>query len=88
MTTKSDIKDPHLAPEGRKKIEWAGKQMPVLQLIRQEFAKIKPLKGITLGGCLHVTSETANLVLTLKDGGATIGLCASNPLSTQDSVAS
>ncbi|MBI2035019.1 MAG: adenosylhomocysteinase [Candidatus Levybacteria bacterium] len=84
---KHHIKKMSLASEGKKKIEWAGTQMPVLQMIKQEFAKTKPLKGITLGACLHVTSETANLVLALKEGGAAVALCASNPLSTQDSVA-
>jgi adenosylhomocysteinase len=87
-TIPHDIKDASLASEGKLKIDWAGQQMPVLQLIKQRFEKEKPLKGIKLGACLHVTSETANLMLTLKAGGADIVLCASNPLSTQDSVAS
>lgn len=82
-----DIKDIKLAPQGKLKIAWAARQMPVLQLIKARFAKQKPLKGIRLGVCLHVTSETANLMLALKAGGAQISLCASNPLSTQDSVA-
>jgi len=82
-----DIKDLSLASKGKLKIEWAGKQMPVLQLIKQRFEKEKPLKGITIGACLHVTSETANLMLTLKSGGAKLALCASNPLSTKDEVA-
>jgi len=82
-----DIRDLKLAPAGKLKIAWAGRQMPVLQLIKARFAKEKPLKGIRLGACLHVTSETANLMLALKAGGAEISLCASNPLSTQDSVA-
>jgi len=82
-----DIRDIKLAPQGKLKIEWAGQQMPVLQLIKQRFLKEKPLKGIRLGACLHVTSETANLMLTLKAGGAQLALCASNPLSTQDGVA-
>src|SRR3990167_6349335 len=82
-----DIRDLKLAPAGKLKISWAGRQMPVLQLIKARFAKEKPLKGIRLGACLHVTSETANLMLALKAGGAEISLCASNPLSTQDSVA-
>lgn len=82
-----DIKDIKLAPRGKLKIEWAGQQMPVLQLIKQRFIKEKPLEGIRLGACLHVTSETANLMLTLKAGGAQLALCASNPLSTQDGVA-
>lgn len=84
---KSDIKDPKLAPKGKLKIEWAGSQMKVLDLINKRFAKEKPLKGIALGACLHVTSETANLMLALKAGGANLALCASNPLSTQDEVA-
>ncbi|MBU1499362.1 adenosylhomocysteinase [Patescibacteria group bacterium] len=82
-----DIKDIKLASSGKLKIEWAGQQMPVLQLIKERFSKEKPLKGIRLGACLHVTSETANLMLTLKAGGAQPALCASNPLSTQDGVA-
>ena len=84
---KSDIKDKNLAPKGKLRIEWAGSQMKVLQLIKERFAKEKPLKGITLGACLHVTSETANLMIALKEGGANLALCASNPLSTQDDVA-
>lgn len=83
----SDIKDIRLASEGKKKIEWAGQQMPVLRIIKERFVKEKPLKNITLSACLHVTSETANLMLALRAGGATLALCASNPLSTQDSVA-
>ncbi|MDP3988386.1 MAG: adenosylhomocysteinase, partial [Candidatus Levybacteria bacterium] len=82
-----DIKDIKLAPQGKLKIEWAKQQMPVLRLIEQEFTKEKPLKDLTLGACLHVTSETANLMITLKAGGAKVFLCASNPLSTQDEVA-
>lgn len=84
---KYDVKDLTLARAGSLKIEWAGQQMPVLQLIKQRFLKEKPLRGVRLGACLHVTSETANLMLTLKAGGAQLALCASNPLSTQDSVA-
>src|SRR5579864_7268495 len=89
MTTKLsyDIKDPKLAPQGKLKIEWAGKQMPVLKSIQERFAKEKPLKGITLAACLHITSETANLLIALKAGGAEVICNASNPLSTQDSVA-
>ena len=83
----SDIKDAKLAPGGKLRIEWADRQMPVLTLIRERFAKEKPLKGIRIGACLHVTSETANLMRTLKEGGAEVALCASNPLSTQDDVA-
>jgi len=84
---KSDIKDLSLASTGKKRIEWAEADMPVLRNIRTRFKKYKPLKGITLGACLHVTTETANLAITLKDGGANVNLCASNPLSTQDDVA-
>ncbi len=83
-----DIKDESLAAEGKLRIEWADRQMPVLTLIREQFEKEKPLKGLTIGCCLHVTSETANLMRTLKAGGADVHLCASNPLSTQDSTAS
>jgi adenosylhomocysteinase len=82
-----DIKDFALADKGKRKIEWANQQMPVLQLIRKRFIKEQPLKGIKLSACLHVTSETANLAITLRDGGADMVLCASNPLSTQDEVA-
>ncbi len=84
---KYDVLDLSLAKEGKLKIEWAAQQMPVLKLIRERFAKEKPLIGLTIGACLHVTSETGNLVLALKAGGAEVALCASNPLSTQDSVA-
>ncbi len=84
---KYDIKDLKLAKKGSLKIEWAGKDMPVLKIIRERFKKEKPLQGIKLACCLHVTSETANLILALKDGGAETVLCASNPLSTQDDVA-
>jgi len=76
-----------LAEKGKDKIEWAEKQMPVLLSIRKRFNKEKPLKGIRIAACLHVTTETANLVRTLKEGGAEVSLCASNPLSTQDDVA-
>jgi adenosylhomocysteinase len=85
-TVKSDIKDPSLAPQGLLRIEWASREMPVLKSIRERFAREKPLKGIRLSGCLHVTTETANLALVFKDGGAELALCASNPLSTQDDV--
>ncbi|HIE44127.1 MAG TPA: adenosylhomocysteinase [Candidatus Omnitrophica bacterium] len=81
------IKDISLAEGGRLKIEWAASKMQVLRLIRERFKKDKPLKGLKIGACLHVTSETANLMITLKEGGAQIYLCASNPLSTQDDVA-
>jgi len=84
---KCDIKDKSLAPKGKLRIEWADNQMPVLKLIRERFIKEKPLSGIKMSCCLHVTTETANLVRTLKDGGADVVLCASNPLSTQDDVA-
>jgi adenosylhomocysteinase len=86
-TNSYDVKDLKLAPQGKLKIEWAGKQMPVLQTIAERFAKEKPLKGLTLAACLHITSETANLLITLKKGGAKVVANASNPLSTQDSVA-
>jgi len=85
-TSKSDIKDPSLAPQGLLRIEWASREMPVLKLIRERFAREKPLKGVRLSGCLHVTTETANLALVFKEGGAELALCASNPLSTQDDV--
>jgi adenosylhomocysteinase len=82
-----DVKDLALADKGKRKIEWANQQMPVLQLIRKRFIKEQPLKGVRLSACLHVTSETANLAITLRDGGADVVLCGSNPLSTQDEVA-
>jgi adenosylhomocysteinase len=82
-----DVKDIALAEQGKRKIEWANQQMPVLQLIRKRFIKEQPLKGLKLSACLHVTSETANLAITLRDGGAEVVLAASNPLSTQDEVA-
>ena len=82
-----DIKDPSLAEAGRQRIEWAYREMPVVKLIRERFTAEKPLRGIRISACLHVTTETANLVLTLKEGGADVVLCASNPLSTQDDVA-
>ena len=85
--TNSQIKDPALADEGKRRIEWADAQMRVLQLIRERFEKEKPLEGISIAACLHVTSETANLVRTLAAGGAEVALSASNPLSTQDDVA-
>lgn len=84
---KKDIKDSRLSKEGKLRIEWAGRNMPVLKMISEKFKKTQPLKGITLGACLHVTAETANLLLALKAGGASLSLCASNPLSTQDDVA-
>ncbi|MDH4222073.1 MAG: adenosylhomocysteinase [candidate division Zixibacteria bacterium] len=84
---KYDVKDLKLAVQGRLRIEWAEKNMPVLRLIRGRFKKEKPLRGVRLSACLHVTTETANLMYTLKEGGAEVALCASNPLSTQDDVA-
>ncbi|MBK9127591.1 MAG: adenosylhomocysteinase [Phycisphaerales bacterium] len=82
-----DVSNAKLAPEGKKKILWADRDMPVLALIRQRFERTKPLKGVRMGCCMHVTSETANLMRTLKAGGAEVALCASNPLSTQDATA-
>ncbi|MDY6854146.1 MAG: adenosylhomocysteinase [Thermodesulfobacteriota bacterium] len=82
-----DIKDINLAEEGRLRIEWANKSMPVLNLINDRFEKEKPLKGVNVAACLHVTTETASLMMTLKAGGAFVVVCASNPLSTQDDVA-
>jgi adenosylhomocysteinase len=82
-----DVKNIGLAAEGRLKIEWAEQSMPVLRQVRERFAKEQPLKGLRLGACLHVTTETAVLMLTLKAGGAQVALCASNPLSTQDDTA-
>jgi adenosylhomocysteinase len=84
---KYEIADKGLSEQGKLRIEWANRHMPVLALIKERFDEEKPLKGITLSACLHVTSETANLVRTLKAGGAEVALCASNPLSTQDDVA-
>ena len=84
---KADVADLGLAAAGRRKIEWASAQMPVLLAIRKRFEKSKPLAGVRISACLHVTSETANLVITLKAGGAHVLLAASNPLSTQDEVA-
>src|ERR671915_688533 len=84
---KYDVKDLALAEAGRKRILWAGQDMPVLQRVRERFRKEKPLRGMRFSACLHVTAETANLVQTLKAGGANVVLCASNPLSTQDDVA-
>jgi adenosylhomocysteinase len=84
---KHDIKDINLAKKGALRIEWAAKEMPVLKSINERFRKEKPLKGLKLAACLHVTTETANLMETLKTGGADVTLCASNPLSTQDDVA-
>jgi len=86
-TADYDIKDISLYKEGRKRIEWAFRDMPVLALISERFEKEKPFKGIRISACLHVTTETANLMIALKKGGADVCLCASNPLSTQDDVA-
>ncbi len=83
----SDVKSLELADLGKKRIEWANQSMQVLQIIRKEFIKNQPLKGIRVSACLHVTAETANLMIALRDGGADVALCASNPLSTQDDVA-
>ena len=82
-----DVKDMSLAKEGRLRIDWAAKEMPVVKLIKERFGKEKPLTGVRISACLHVTTETANLALALKEGGAKLVLCASNPLSTQDDVA-
>jgi len=86
-STDHDIKDVRLADEGRRRTEWAERSMPVLRQLRERFAKQKPLAGKRLSACLHVTTETANLAVTLQAGGADVALCASNPLSTQDDVA-
>ena len=82
-----DVKDKALAGMGKQRIDWAFREMPVIKLIRERFDKEKPLKGVRISGCLHITTETANLALTLQAGGADLVLCASNPLSTQDDVA-
>ena len=88
MSTKNyDVKDPSLAQAGRQRIEWAAREMPVVGLIKERFSREKPLQGVRIGGCLHITTETANLALAIKEGGAELTLCASNPLSTQDDVA-
>ncbi len=85
--TQHEIKDPSLAKAGKQRIEWAYREMPVVKLIRDRFAKEKPLRSIRISACLHITTETANLALALREGGADTILCASNPLSTQDDVA-
>src|SRR5438874_1566743 len=85
-TKRHDVKDISLASEGVRRIEWADRQMPVLQAIRERFEREKPLEGYRISACLHVTTETANLMRTLKAGGADVVLCASNPLSTEDDV--
>jgi adenosylhomocysteinase len=90
MTTETvghDVRDLRLAEEGVRRIEWAAREMPVIRQIRERFAKERPLNGIRVAACLHVTTETANLMIALRAGGAEIALCASNPLSTQDDVA-
>ena len=87
MTNNYDIKDINLAEQGRKRIDWAEKEMPVLRLLRERFEQERPLNGLRVSACLHVTAETANLARTLASGGADVVLCASNPLSTQDDVA-
>ncbi len=86
-TVDYDVKDLALAEEGNRRIEWAAREMPVIRLIRERFAKERPLAGLRVSACLHVTTETANLMLALRDGGAQLALCASNPLSTQDNAA-
>src|SRR5258708_11604242 len=87
MKTAHHVKDMNLAAKGHGRIEWAGRSMPVLGDIRDRFAREKPLKGLRISACLHVTTETAHLMQTLHAGGADLVLCASNPLSTQDDVA-
>ena len=86
-TIAHDVKDLRLAEAGVRRMEWAAREMPVIRSIRERFAKDRPLRGVRLSACLHVTTETANLMLALRDGGAELALCASNPLSTQDDVA-
>jgi adenosylhomocysteinase len=87
MAFNYDIKDINLAPQGKQRIEWADREMPVLRLIRERFEQEKPLQGVRLVACAHITTETANLARTLQAGGAECTLIASNPLSTQDDVA-
>jgi adenosylhomocysteinase len=86
-STEGDVRERALAPAGIRRIEWAAREMPVIGTIRERFAREQPLKRVRVAACLHVTTETANLMLTLRDGGADLALCASNPLSTQDDVA-
>ena len=83
----STIKDKNLSVVGQQEVDWAARQMKVLEEIKTEFSSSKPLNGLNIGACMHVTKETANLMLTLKAAGANVALCASNPLSTKDSVA-
>ncbi|HZQ35081.1 MAG TPA: adenosylhomocysteinase, partial [Dehalococcoidia bacterium] len=85
--TQGDVRDRALANEGIRRIEWAAREMPVIALIRERFSKEQPLRGIRISACLHITTETANLLIALRDGGAQVTACASNPLSTQDDVA-
>lgn len=85
--TPGDVKDRSLAPQGKLRVEWASREMPVLKLLRERFGKTKPLEGARISACLHITTETANLALALHAGGADLALCASNPLSTQDDAA-
>jgi len=85
--TRGDVRDRALANEGIRRIEWAAREMPVIALIRERFRREQPLNGVRVGACLHITSETANLLIALKEGGAEVTACASNPLSTQDDVA-
>ena len=87
QVTRGQVKDLSLAGEGVKRIDWAARDMPVIRLIRERFSRERPLVGLKIAGCLHITTETANLALALKEGGAEVVLCASNPLSTQDEVA-
>ena len=86
-TKKGEVRDASLARDGARRIEWAAREMPVVRQIRERFARERPLSGLRISGCLHITAETANLALALRDGGAEVALCASNPLSTQDDVA-
>ncbi len=86
-TSRSDVADRSLADSGSRRVEWAGREMPVLASIRKRVAAEQPFKGLRIGACLHVTTETANLAITLRDAGASVALCASNPLSTQDDAA-
>ena len=86
-TAEADIADRGLAGAGERRIDWAAREMPVIEQIRRRFGEERPLEGLRIAGCLHVTAETANLALALQAGGAELWLCASNPLSTQDDVA-
>src|SRR5881628_3958785 len=86
-TIEHDVSDIGQAGAGERRIQWAAREMPVLAGIRERFAKERPLRDLRIGACLNVTAETANLMLVLRDGGASVALCASNPLSTQDDVA-